>query len=108
MAMILFLSACNNLEQLSDTDSKDDDKTITSSEIETSENMLNETEFIETKPEANSEDFTYTENDNGEIIITCYTGKEKDVVFPASIEGKPVIQIGDDNDTVVSEDNSKL
>ena len=104
MAMILFLSACNNLEQLSDTDSKDDDKTITSSEIETSENMLNETEFIETKPEANSEDFTYTENDNGEIIITCYTGKEKDVVFPASIEGKPVIQIGDDNDTVVSED----
>ena len=104
MAMILFLTACNNLEQLSDTDSKDNDKTVTSAEIETSENIPMETEFIETKPEASSEDFTYTENDDGEIIITGYKGKEKDVVFPASIEGKPVIQIGDDDNAVVSED----
>ena len=104
-AMILFLTACNNREQLSDTDNKADDKTTTSAEIETkTETNLENFTYTEneTKIEVNTEDFTYTENDDGEIIITWYKGKEKDVVFPASIDGKPVVQIGYVNEDIQS------
>lgn len=108
-AMILLLAACNNSGQLPDTDNKDDDKTIAPMEFETSAKISDipmETEFIETRFEASCDDFAYTENGNGEIIITGYMGKEKDVVFPLSIDGKPVIQIGDENNpnAVVNED----
>lgn len=106
-AAILFLTACNNPEQSSDTDNKADGKTTTSAEIETkTETNIEDLTYTEneTKTKVNTEDFTYMENDDGEIIITWYKGKEKDVVFPASIDGKPVVQIGYDNDAVVNED----
>lgn len=106
-AMILLIAACNNEGQLSDTVNNGENTTITSAEIKASNILPEETKQIETKPEANSEDFTYTENEDGEIIITWYKGKEKDVVFPASIDGKPVVQIGYANEeiqAVVNED----
>lgn len=52
----------------------------------------------EKKPQTPAEDFTYEENENGEIIITAYKGKKKDVVFPNEIEGKRVVQIGKVNE----------
>lgn len=40
-------------------------------------------------------DFKYTVN-NGKVTITKYTGVSKDVVFPSTIGGLPVVQIGED------------
>ncbi|WDV09279.1 leucine-rich repeat protein [Lysinibacillus irui] len=40
-------------------------------------------------------DFTYTVN-NGEVTITGYVGASKSVVFPSTINGMPVVKLGED------------
>lgn len=40
--------------------------------------------------------FEYRVNQNGEVIITGYKGKDTEVVIPPEIEGKPVTSIGMD------------
>lgn len=42
-----------------------------------------------------AEDFTYEENENGEIVITGYKGEGGEVTIPAEIEGKAVVKIGE-------------
>ena len=41
-----------------------------------------------------SGDFIYTVS-GGTVTITKYTGSAEDVVIPSSIDGKPVVGIGD-------------
>ena len=39
--------------------------------------------------------FTYTELEDGGIRILDYSGTEANVIFPDEINGKPVVEIGD-------------
>ena len=41
-----------------------------------------------------ADDFKYTVNDDGDIVIDGYLGNEKTVVVPESIDGHPVKSIG--------------
>lgn len=107
-AAVLLLEACSNsAEQVSDIKTTDTAAETHSEKTEASEPVSmvpTEQEIAEKITEAEDGDFSYIENDSGEIIIKQYIGKEKDVVFPAVIGGKPVVQIGYDYNTVVSED----
>lgn len=95
-AALLLLSACGNGGQNVQTDSANEINIIGENTANMTSPPSNEN-TMSSPPPTNVEDFTYTENDSGEIIITAYRGKEKDVVFPAFIDGKPVVQIGMDN-----------
>ena len=105
-AAVLLLAACSNsAEQVSDTKTTNTSAETHSEKTEASEPVSmvpTEQEIAEIITEAEDGDFSYIENGSGEIIIKQYTGKEKDVVFPAVIGGKPVVQIGYDYNTPTS------
>lgn len=44
-------------------------------------------------PEADADDFEYTE-ENGSVIITKYIGEKTELAVPEKINGKPVVEIG--------------
>ena len=44
-------------------------------------------------PEANAEDFEFTETDGG-VAVTKYIGSKAEFAVPAKIDGKPVVEIG--------------
>ena len=39
-------------------------------------------------------DYTYTLNNDGDAVISAYSGKEKDIVIPDTLGGKTVVMIG--------------
>ena len=44
-------------------------------------------------PEANAEDFEFTETDGG-VAVTKYVGSATEFAVPAKLDGKPVVEIG--------------
>lgn len=51
--------------------------------------------------ETDPSSFSYEETDGG-IAITYYNGKDENVVIPASIDGKPVVKIGNGEEKVIT------
>lgn len=69
---------------------------ITTMDSETLSNIPEKTEPEEAPLFGqDNEDFAYTEDENGEIVITGYNGKGGEISIPAEIEGKAVVKIGE-------------
>lgn len=94
LTLILSLTACNNEEKATVISPESSVKTADKPVAATMDSDRNINLPEETAPEINTDDFDYTENDSGEIIITGYKGIDEEIVLPVTIEGKPVVQIG--------------
>lgn len=115
-AMLLSLSGCGSGEKINVTDrsvktASNDNPVLTEANdnpisTKAEDNPVSIEAEADSEINVNAEDFIYTENENGEIIITGYKGKENKAVFPNEIEGKRVVQIGNDSsdDSVVGND----
>ncbi len=54
---------------------------------------ISEISQTEKLPEANAEDFEFTETDGG-VVVTKYLGSQTEFSVPEKIDGKPVVEIG--------------
>ncbi len=82
--------------QTSDKDNTNSDNT--ESDADTSDNTESSTESE--APHDPADDYEYVINNSG-VILTKYTGTDREIVIPDTIEGKPVVRIGN---TVNGED----
>lgn len=110
-AAALMATGCGKAEKIPKTSANSEKKseaasisTVTSAAttaetVMDSEKISNIPENTETEaPKTDdivAEDFTYEENENGEIVITGYKGEGGEVTIPAEIEGKAVVKIGE-------------
>ncbi len=110
-AAALMVTGCGKAEKIPKTDADSGKKSNTASistvapaattaeTVMDSEKISNIPENTETEaPKTDdivAEDFTYEEDENGEIVITGYKGAGGEVTIPAEIEGKAVVKIGE-------------
>ncbi|MCM1055714.1 MAG: leucine-rich repeat domain-containing protein [Bacteroides sp.] len=123
--MLSLLPSCNNEEKTNASEYtgsiKKEAKTLAISTNSESEPVTTEPATTELPPKTdtqetdietntsdntNAEDFIYTENENGDIIIVQYKGNLKTVVFPSKINEKRVVQIGEDSGDIPVVDGS--
>lgn len=99
LSLLLTLAACGKSDKKDREEGKDSEKQTQDSASNQNKDDpgLSEAEALlktlREAPESPVEDFEYEVNDNG-VTVTRYNGKDEWVVVPATIEDKPVTEIG--------------
>lgn len=126
LIMIIALTGCSNTEMTTDVETEEITEVIAETEEvkETVEELVETlTEEVEDEitssitledvmnaPESPAEDFEYSENETGGIIIDAYIGTDEIVVIPSEIDGLEVQEMGavfeQESDEEGKEDNT--
>ena len=91
--LVLVLYGCNNSPNISlNTDNIDTFDTNVSS---SNSNALEETDGYPDENVTSASDFEYTLRQDGEFVITKYTGNDERVIIPEKIDGNVVTALGE-------------